>query len=399
MKLLIPLFFALAHGSCYDYEYYDPGTGASLPGNACAAQAAKAATAASGTAVVGQAAPQTFGASTTGFAAAAPATSFGASTTSLGATSYGASTIVPPTYGGLTSTPSYGVAAAPMYAASTPVYSSAPAAVYTSAPAGTLSTTFGTPVYGTSTISGAVYGASTISAPVYGATVAAVRSPAVSAQSAASSQQLSPELQYYKQLGEKQAEQHKRNTRIVNQAAKDLSKSSLVNTLVAGSGHAAPFYPAVRLSYQKKVANAYKSEKNIAEKNANDAYQRYQQDPSRVNLLVSKYQDLNADLRDAAYHYNIVNSGTFGQQIATTSFLGIGGSLINTVSQVVTQRQQTQDLQDIQRQMQRVQRQLQVEVQAAAQQQKAGTTAAVPVQGSVQQRMMAMSVYGPAQRG
>jgi len=177
----------------------------------------------------------------------------------------------------------------------------------------------------------------------------------------------------------------------------------LFNRIIAGPNAATPFFPAVRLSLQKDVADAYKSEKRIANRNAEDAYQRFQSDPSRLNLLVSKYQDLNADLRDAAYQYNVVNSGTFGQRIAASSglFGGLGGGLLGGIgiTQIITQRQQSEDLQDIQRQMQRVQRQLAQEVQSRANANGANAGASAGLQqGSVQQRMMAMSVYGP-QRG
>jgi hypothetical protein len=218
-----------------------------------------------------------------------------------------------------------------------------------------------------------------------------VPAPVVSRASAAAPQ-ISAELQYYKDLGEKQARQHKQNARIVKDASQDLSKSSLINRLVAGSGNAAPWYPAVRLSSQRDAAGAYKSEKRIANKNAEDAYQRFQKDPSRLNLLVSKYQDLNADLRDSAYHYNVVNSATFGQRIATGGLFGsIGGGLLGGLTQIVTQKKQSEDLQDTQRQMQRIARQIQAEAKVAAQ----GASAKVATQGSVQQRLIGMNSYGP----
>jgi hypothetical protein len=208
--------------------------------------------------------------------------------------------------------------------------------------------------------------------------------------------QLTSQLQYYKNLGERQARQHKQNSRIVSKASSDLSRQSLVNRLVAGTGNTAPWFPAVRLGTQKKAAEAYKSEKHIANKNAEDAYQRYQEDPSRLNLLVSKYQDLNADLRDAAYHYNVINSGTFGQRVSTSIglFGGSSGNLFNTFSQILTQRKESEDLQDIQRQMQRIGRQIQTEAKTAIQQKSGGVVA----QGSIQQRMMATTVYGPQQQ-
>jgi hypothetical protein len=390
MKLLIPLFFAFAQGSCYDYEYYDPQTGSSIPGNACARQAAAGGTTAG--AVVGApvVASQTFGAPVAAsyIPIAAPIT-----------------------------TPSYGVpvATAPVFTPATQVYGIAPApqVQYTSAP-------FlpSAPVYGTSTV-GAQYTVAapvavsapytvstpyTIAAPVVTAPVVTVRAGGQGAVTAvragaqsAANPGLSAELEYYRNLGERQAEQRRRNTRIVREASEDLTRTSLFNRIIAGPNAATPFFPAIRLSLQKDVADAYKSEKRIANRNAEDAYQRYQNDPSRLNLLVSKYQDLNADLRDAAYQYNVVNSGTFGQRIANSGLLGGGLFSGVGITQIITQRQQSEDLQDIQRQMQRVQRQLALEAQALARANGAGAGAGVQ-QGSVQQRMMAMSVYGP-QRG
>jgi len=356
--LIFPLF-ALAQASCYDYEYYDPGTGKSLPGNACAGQAA-----AGTTASVGQ--PQTsatiVGAGTTSPFVSAPA--FGAPVASFASA---------PVYGSVGTT-SFGAPVAQF--ASTPVYgSSLPSAVAVSSQVG------------------------------YAAPVAA--SVQVQGGNGGNGAQLSQsELEYYKQLGVKQAKEHKQNKKVVDEAAQEIQRSSLVNTLVAGSTGTAFWYPAYRLGAQRDAAGAYKSESKIANKNANDAYQRYQQDPSRLNLLVSKYQDLNADLADAAYHYNVINSGTFGQVTTQASILGLGsltGGLFGSLTQIITNRQQTQDLQDIQRQMQRISKQIQTEAKAEEQQQQSGASVAVvaqpaQVQGSVQQRMMAMSVYGP-QRG
>jgi len=234
-----------------------------------------------------------------------------------------------------------------------------------------------------------------VAGPVYGPSQVVVPNPNAGRQAQAQPQ-LSSELQYYKRLGQQQTRQHRLNSREVSDASNALSRSSLVNTLVAGSGKTTSWFPIYRLGEQKQVADAYKSEKQIATRNANDAYQRYQQDPSRLNLLVSKYQDLNADLRDAAYHYNVVNSGTFGQTIAKSGlFGGLGGGLFGGLTQIITQRQQSQDLQDIQRQMQRVARQIQAEARSAAGQQSGG--GAQIAQGSVQQRLMAGTVYGPQQ--
>jgi hypothetical protein len=71
---------------------------------------------------------------------------------------------------------------------------------------------------------------------------------------------------------------------------------------------------------------------------------------------------------------------------------GLGSGL--TISRIVTQKQQSQDLEDIQKQMKRLGRQIQTEAQAkisAAQ----GGSSSVPAQGSVQQRLMGISNYGP----
>jgi len=206
------------------------------------------------------------------------------------------------------------------------------------------------------------------------------------------------QIAYYKRLGEEQQKDHKYNQRVVKQANKALSRSSLVNTIIAGSGNIAPWYPLYRLGQQKKIATAFQDEARIANRNADDAYDRFKQNPTRLNMLVSKYQDLNADLREAASHYNNVNTGTFGQRLTNTGFFGAGSSLVNIISQTVVQRQEVEDLQDIQEDMNRIAQQIQGEVKrmqggsataSASANQQAGA-------GSVQQRMMAMSVYGPA---
>jgi hypothetical protein len=226
--------------------------------------------------------------------------------------------------------------------------------------------------------------------------------PRVSAARAApetkSAQDKLAELQYYKELGERQARQHKVNAKIVSESAQDLSRVSLVNRLVAGTGNTAPWFPPLRLFAQKDVADAYKSEKRIANKNAEDAFRRFQEDPSKLNLLVSKYQDLNADLRDAAYHYNVVNAATFGQQIQqSTNIFNLGSTGVGGLTQIITQKKQSEDLQEIQRQMQRVSKQIQAEANAIKAQ-AAATKKAAPQQGSVQQRMMAIANYGPQPR-
>jgi len=243
-----------------------------------------------------------------------------------------------------------------------------------------------TPFYGPSNVP-------QVSTAVYGPSQVVVAGPSVAARQQQAQPQLSSELQYYKRLGQQQTRQHRINARDVSDASNEIGRASLVNTLVAGSGKTTPWFPIVRLGEQKQAAEAYRSEKQIANRNAQDAYQRYQQDPSHLNLLVSKYQDLNADLRDAAYHYNVINSGTFGQSIVRSGlFGGLGTGLFGGLTQIISQRQQTQDLQDIQRQMQRVARQIQTEARGAVQQQSGA-------QNSVQQRLMAGTVYGPQQRG
>jgi len=381
--LLFPLF-ALAQASCYDYEYYDPDTGKSIPGNACAGQAAAGATAG---ASVGQ--PQTF--------QAAPQASFASTTTAspqfgVPATQFGAAPAFSTTTQ-FTSAPAQFAAApqfgaAPQFASSTPQFASSTPQFASSTPQFASSTQFGTPVYGAPA-------AVAVSSPVSFAAPVQVRAAAVAAPAAqkSSSSALSPELEYYKQLGIKQARQHKQNKKIVDEATQDLQRSSLVNTLTAGTS-TNTWYPVVRLEAQKDAAGAYKSEANIANKNADDAYKRYQKDPSRINLLVSKYQDLNADLRDAAYHYNVVNSGTFGQQIVQTNLFGLPTAsvgLFSQLTQLLTQKQQTQDLQKIQKQMARVATQIQSEAKTVA-----GAKSAPAPQNTVQQRLMATTVYGPS---
>lgn len=385
--LVFPLF-ALAQASCYDYEYYDPTTGASQ-GNACAAQQAKAAS--GGVTTVGQpttlsqpfapaALPSTtFGTSfaapyapvaTTSVSAfpGAPVTSFAAPATSFAASAFPTSTVITPP--------------AAVYTSPTTVapYTVASAAPYTVA----------------STVAAPYTVASTVAAPyTVASTVAAAYPVATPARTGATSSQAA-EIQRLTAIAQKQNRQHEQNQRIVKRAAKDLSKASLINRVVAGAGNALPWYPAYRLNSQRKVADAYKSEKQIANRNANEAYQRYLSQPTGLNMLISKYSDLNADLKGAAYQYNVIDSGTFGQRLST-GLLGLsGGGLWNGVTQIITQKQQSEDLEDIQRQMKRVARQIKTTVQTAAQQAKGG---AVIQPGSVQQRMMAMSTYGPQASG
>jgi len=317
--LVFPLF-ALAQASCYDYEYYDPTTGASQ-GNACAAQQAKAAAGAS----VGQ--PTTLGQPLA--PAALPSTTFGTT---------------------------FAAPYAPVASTSVGVVSSAPIASYASVPVSTTIAAPAFPAYSASTVLPATsiaapYAvASTVGAAYTVAAPAAVVAPAVVSGAAGPTSSQAAEIQRLAAIAQQQNQQHQINQRIVKRASKDESKATLVNRLVAGPGHALPWYPAYRLTNQRKVVDAYRSEKQIANRNANDAYQRYLQDPSSLNMLISKYQDLNADLKGAAYQYNVVDSGTFGQNLAVTGLLGIGGGGIwNGVNQIVTERKQSDDLQDIQR--------------------------------------------------
>jgi len=385
--LVFPLF-ALAHATCYDYEYYDPATGASQ-GNACAAQQAKAAAAAGG-ASVGQ--PTTFGQPlASSYPAALPSTTFGttfaAPYTPVASTSVGVLSSAPVS-SFATSVPvstSYAAPAAyPTYSTSAvlpPVVTTSVAAPYTVA---------------TTSVTAPYTVASTVAAPY---TVAAPA--AVSSRPAGATSSQAAEIQRLAAIAQQQNQQHQVNQRIVKRASKDQSKATLINRIVAGPGNALPWYPAYRLNNQKKVVNAYRSEKQMANRNADDAYNRYLQDPSSLNMLISKYQDLNADLKGAAYQYNIVDAGTFGQNLAATGLFGIsGGGMWNGINQIVTQRKQSDDLQDIQRKMKHVARQITTQVQVVAQQAKAGAVAQPIVQpGSVQQRMMALSTYGPQVSG
>jgi len=387
MWLLVPLF-ALAQASCYDYEYYDPTTGSSLPGNACAKAGA--------TATTGQpvAAAPVVGATTfSGSLATAPV---------VGATTYSAA----PVYG----TPLAAAPAAPVYG--TPVYGTP---IVSSSIYGTPITTTvaaSAPIYGTPIATTAIT-ARTVATPIYGTTtVAAARPAAAVTVSAGAARGAAPQVgangqtqlskqqvQYYKQLGEEQQRDHKYNQRVVKQANDQLTRSSLVNTIIAGSGNIAPWYPLYRLGQQKKISNAFQDEVRIANRNADDAYDRFKQNPTRLNMLVSKYQDFNADLREAASHYNNVNTGTFGQRLTNTGIFGTGSSLVNIISQTVVQRQEVEDLQDIQEDMNRIARQIQGEVKrlqgGSATASASANANAQTGQGSVPQRMMAMSVYGP----
>jgi len=160
-------------------------------------------------------------------------------------------------------------------------------------------------------------------------------------------------------------------------------------------------FAALRFGNQKRTVDALKSESRIANTNAQMAYQRYQQSPTRLNLLISKYSDLNADLRDAAHHFQVINSGTFGQSLkssfglfgGTSSGLFGGSGLVS----FVVQKKERDELEDIQDRMKRVGRDIQNEVRQAQAQQKgqsAQVSLSAGVQGSVAQRMVAMNTYG-----
>jgi Trp operon repressor len=209
-----------------------------------------------------------------------------------------------------------------------------------------------------------------------------------------------------KEIAERQAQQHRRNVRIVKDAQNDQRQQSIFDAILSpGSGNT-PWYPALRLGNQKRIADALRSEKRIAVQNANTAYQRYQENPTRLNLLVSKYSDLNADLKDASHHFNVVNSGTFGQRLSgTSSLFGIFGSA--GLTSILVQRKERDELEDIQDRMRRVASQIQTEVrvQTSAKSGTTGASANLGVtqgqQGSVAQRMVALNSYGrpAAQRG
>jgi len=363
MKLWLACsLFALAQASCYDYEYYDPESGASL-GNACG-----------------------------GSPGAAPGAgaSVGQPLTPPGATVSKTTTLSTSTQ--LSAAPAAAIGSFPQ----APVYT-APAAVYggpVAAPA-VSAAVYGAPVYSTPAVYGAV-AAPVIPATVYGATpVATSTARAVQVTSAgrpAASQLSQSEVQHLEQVGQEDAQQHQRNSRRVRQATQDIQRGTIVNSLIAGAGATTSWFPLYRLGQQKNEEQAYRSEDRIAARDANIAYQQYQQHPTQLNLLVSKYQDLSADLHDAAHHYNVVNSGTFGQAIGSGILGGLSSKLI--IPQIVTQESENNDLKGIQKRMKRVARQ----IQGTVQQQRASSgqaAAASPQQNTVQQRMMALSVYGP----
>lgn len=403
MNFWVFSLLTLAGASCYDYEYYDETTNVALPGNACLKQQANLASGQQiGGQPIGQQIGQPFGQPIGQFAQpigqqigqpfGQPNGQYVQSTASYspGLPTYSTDASL----GTYVTSPAYSVAAAPSFSSQTYGTTTISAAYPVT------TTRLPSQTYGTTAVSTAYQVTSPVTtrlptatyAPVAVKSSAVVTSQAQARSVAAPNQaQLSAELQYYKDLGERQARRHKQNSRIVKDASKDLSKLSLVNRVVAGAGNAAPWYPALRLGNQKEVAEAYRSEKRIANKNAEDAYQRFQKDPSHLNLLVSKYQDLNADLRDAAYQYNVINAGTFGQTLAVGGLFGGGLGSGLTVSRLITQKQQSGDLEDIQRQMKRVGRQIQAEAQSKISAAKGATSTS---QGSVEQRMMGMTVYG-----
>jgi len=365
MKLWLACsLFALAQASCYDYEYYDPDTGASL-GNACGGSPGAAPGAAHGGAVGQPTAPATIQKTTTvststQVSAAPAAAAF--------------STIAP-------------VATFPAAPVASTVYS-APVAPAVYAPA----------VVGAPVTASAVYGAApaaVYTAPLATATTA-TRAVQVAGTPGRSAGVTSSEAQRLEQIGQENAQKHRRNDRRVRQATEDISRGTIFNRIIAGAGATTSWFPLYRLGQQKKEETAYRSEDRIAARNANIAYQQYEQNPTQLNLLVSKYQDLNADLHDAAHHYNVVNSGTFGQAIGSGLLGGIGSKLL--IPQIATDEKEQDDLKSIQRRMKRVARQ----IQSTVQQQRASTAstkANAPQQNTVQQRMMALSVYGPNNRG
>jgi hypothetical protein len=199
-------------------------------------------------------------------------------------------------------------------------------------------------------------------------------------------------IQRLKAIGEDNARLHRQNQRDSRDASEDLSRASLLNRVIAGPGAATSWFPWYRLSQQKKTASAYKSEARIADRNAHIAYEQYQANPTQLNALVSRYQDLNAQLHESAHHYNVINSGTFGQALNTGILGGLGGSSL--IAQVLTSRSENDDLQDIQQQMKRVARKITTVARSQSSTAKAQVQTQAP-QGSVQQRMMALSVYGP----
>jgi hypothetical protein len=226
----------------------------------------------------------------------------------------------------------------------------------------------------------------------YGVTAAnPVASAARTANAASAALASRPDIQALRAQAEQQQQQHKRNQRIVRDAQEDQRQVSLFDAvLFPGPGHS-PAFAALRLGNQKRTAEALRSEKRIAIQNAQTAYQRYQQNPSQLNLLISKYADLNADLRDASHHFNVVNSGTFGQAMNSGLF-GLGGS--SFLVSYVTQRRERDELEDIQRQMKRVASQITTLAKGAG----ALPQASAVAQGTVQQRLVGLKNYGPGPR-
>jgi hypothetical protein len=192
-------------------------------------------------------------------------------------------------------------------------------------------------------------------------------------------QQLAAEANYQSRI-------HNYNSQVVSQASQDQTRLNLFDSLL-NPGHHSEGFAILRFRNQARTVDALRSEKRIAAHNADLAYQRYRQDPSHLNMLVSKYSDLNEQLRDASLQYNTVNAGTFGQTLHSSFSLFGGASLTS----LLVSRQESNNLQDIQYRMQRVARQITNEVKAKQQ-----ATKAPQVQPQAAQRLVAMNAYGPS---
>jgi hypothetical protein len=279
------------------------------------------------------------------------------SAVNLGATSFPAGGVI--TSGGVYGT-SGAVVTGPVYGGATVVGGS---------PYGVIQGS--TVVQGGATVVGGSYGGVIQGGPIYGGMG---RGPS---QSQINAQQLKAEANFQSRL-------HEYNSRVVKQASQDQTRLNLFDTILNPGGHSEGF-ALLRFRNQARTVDALRSEKRIAAKNADLAYQRYREDPSHLNLLVSKYSDLNEQLRDASLQYNTVNAGTFGQTLRS-SFKLFGGS---SLTSLLVSRQETSNLQDIQRRMQRIGRQITNEVQARAR-------GSQQTQGATAQRLVAMNAYGPS---
>jgi len=353
--LFLALLVTAALGSPYDYEYYDPATGQTLP------PAPKPAGTYTGSVTVPTSYPQVggvIGSPQVGGVISQPYTPLGSSV------SYGGTIGTP--YGGTVST-SYGGTVGTPYGAGVTTFGSA-------VPAGTT-------IYGGSAYGGAVVGGSSVI--VQGGAGYGPRPANLQAQSQqANLQQLQAEASFQSKL-------HTYNSRVVTEASQDQTRLNLFDTLLNPGGHSDGF-AILRFRNQARTVDALRSEKRIAAQNADLAYQRYRQDPSRLNMLVSKYSDMNEQLRDASLQYNVVNAGTFGQTLHS-SFTLLGGS---SLTSLLVSRQESTNLQDIQRRMKRTANQITQEVKAKTQQQKA--VSSTSTQGSAAQRLVAMNSYGPS---